>query len=60
MLAVLPQSAIRILKGGLMPLCKPIADLAINGGNFDVLGVTINILRNLLDEMELNLSRVLI
>lgn len=49
MLATLPLSAPRILKGGMMALCKPIAGLAVRGGNYDVVGVNVSILRNLIE-----------
>jgi hypothetical protein len=56
---MLPQSAVRIHKGGMMGLCKPVADSAIGAGNYDVIGCTVNILKNLMEELELNLSRVI-
>lgn len=56
---MLPQSSVRIHKGGIMSLCKPIANCAISGGNYDVIGCTVNILKNLMEELELNLSRVI-
>lgn len=56
---MLPQIAAKIHKGGIMTLCKPIADSAIGGGNYDIIGCTINILKNLMEELELNLSRVI-
>ena len=49
LLATLPLSAPRILKGGMMALCKPIAELAVRGGNYDVVAVTVSILRNLME-----------
>jgi hypothetical protein len=57
-LASLPQSAARIIKRGFMQLCKHISDISINAGNFDLIGSTIDILRNVLEEMELSLNRV--
>ncbi len=48
LLATLPLSAPRIIKGGIMGLCKPIAELAVKGGNYDVVGVSVSILRNLI------------
>jgi hypothetical protein len=56
---MLPQSAVRIQKGGMMGLCKPLADCAIRAGNYDIIGCSINILRNLMEELELNMSRVI-
>lgn len=43
-----------------MSLCQPIAELVVKASHFQIIGISINILRNLLEEMELNLSKVIV
>lgn len=57
-LAILPQSSARMLRSGFMTLCNPITQLSIKPGDFELIGCLVNILRGLLEEMELNLSKV--
>lgn len=57
-MAILPQSSARMLRIGFMTLCSPITQLAIKSIDFELIGCLVNILRGLLEEMELNLSKV--
>ena len=41
-----------------MTLCNPITQLAIKSADFELIGSLVNILRGLLEELELNLSKI--
>lgn len=47
-----------MLRIGFMAICNPITQLAIKSSDFELIGCLVNILRGLLEELELNLSKV--